>query len=312
MGVSTIGNRPGNLSAYICPMLLRHAGRARLPLVGPGRYRVAFGKVWTEACEINVVDDCNLRCRSCSHLSPVMPRSALEPGDVGRDLGRLARVYHARVVRLLGGEPLLHPQLLEMIEVVRASGICDLVRLCTNGVLLSHASADLWAALDEIVISSYPGFEPSESEWEAIEARASEHDTVVTLNHVDRFRYSYSEQPTTDSELSAQVFATCHIAHVWRCHTLAEGRLYRCGQSLYLPPMLGLERGPSFDVEGSLDELLAFLEAPEPLPACRSCLGSVGRRFPHVQMRSGGWRTEQDLPYEELLDRHLLEQGLHG
>ena len=48
-----------------------------------------------------------------------MPRRVVSPRQLTDELGLLGRVYHARWVRLVGGEPLLHPQLLEVIEAAR-------------------------------------------------------------------------------------------------------------------------------------------------------------------------------------------------
>src|SRR4051812_29275394 len=120
------------------------------------------GMIHSEAIEINAVRGCNLSCRACSHLSPVLPpRAVVSAESVRRDLTLLARCYHCDHVRILGGEPLLHPDLLGVVRAVRASGITDRVRVVTNGVLLPRQSVDLWDAVDEIHVSVYPGHEPA-------------------------------------------------------------------------------------------------------------------------------------------------------
>ena len=53
-------------------------------------------------CEINIVEHCNLACRSCSHLSPVLPKYLANPQEIYDSLLMLTPVYHARWLRLLG------------------------------------------------------------------------------------------------------------------------------------------------------------------------------------------------------------------
>jgi hypothetical protein len=35
-------------------------------------------------CEVDIVEHCNLACRSCSHLSPVLPCYEVAPVDLHR------------------------------------------------------------------------------------------------------------------------------------------------------------------------------------------------------------------------------------
>ncbi|MFF2008332.1 4Fe-4S cluster-binding domain-containing protein [Streptomyces sp. NPDC058195] len=59
--------------------------------------------------------------------------------SVGRDLTRLAKSYRSANVKILGGEPLLHPGLTDLIREVRESAVTDKIILATNGLLLSSA-----------------------------------------------------------------------------------------------------------------------------------------------------------------------------
>lgn len=107
-------------------------------------YQVVDGKIRNAACEINVVEHCNLSCRGCSHLSPIAPKYFVDPQSLLRDLTMLARVYQVDFVRLLGGEPLLHPNLTAVMDTIEASGIASRICLVTNGLLLSRMDEHLW------------------------------------------------------------------------------------------------------------------------------------------------------------------------
>src|SRR4051812_10270641 len=100
------------------------------PVPAPAAYgaRLVDGKVFTEGLELPIVRHCNLSCRACTHLSPIVPRQCTDPAEIARDLATLSRHYHVRCARVMGGEPLLHPRLIELLTVIRASGIADRIR----------------------------------------------------------------------------------------------------------------------------------------------------------------------------------------
>ena len=102
--------------------------------------RAEHGRVINpEGLEVNATLHCNMRCTSCSHLAPLFRRANVDPVALHDSLAVLAGHYHASYAKILGGEPLLHPDLLGVIEAVRASKVSDSVLVCTNGTLLDRA-----------------------------------------------------------------------------------------------------------------------------------------------------------------------------
>jgi molybdenum cofactor biosynthesis enzyme MoaA len=64
----------------------------------------------------------------------------------------LAACYRVESLKLLGGEPLLHSGLLDVINAVVEAGISDKVCVVTNGVLLPRMKDEFWGAVDEVWI----------------------------------------------------------------------------------------------------------------------------------------------------------------
>jgi cyclic pyranopterin phosphate synthase len=108
---------------------------------------------------ISVTDRCNLRCTYC------MPRSVFGPGHAflprsqtmsAAEIGRLASILvrlGVQKVRLTGGEPLLRPDLEDIVREVRAAGAAD-VALTTNGSLLAARAQRLRdAGLQRVTVS---------------------------------------------------------------------------------------------------------------------------------------------------------------
>jgi hypothetical protein len=240
-----------------------------------------------------------------------MPTVSADPARLREELSILAESFHATEARVLGGEPLLHPDIVAVLASVRDSGICDSIRVITNGLLLPRVQGGFWEVVDEVSVSVYPGRELPTDTAKRLEATAATHGVRLKFKRFDCFRESYSEMGTTDGDLVERVFRTCQLANVWRCITVWQGRLYRCPQSLFLPTALNALKDAVEGIEISrqpdfLDSLVAFLESDEPLASCRYCLGSVGRLYRNEQVRRGEWRDHQGVPSEQLLDEPQL------
>jgi organic radical activating enzyme len=276
-------------------------------------YPIVGGRILAAKCEINVVEHCNLACRSCSHLSPVLPRRIVDPDVVYRDLTILSHSYHADWVRLLGGEPLMHPDLLSVIEAVVRSNVADAICVVTNGLLLPRMPPAFWQVVDRVDLSMYPGRELDSDKLRQCQERADSYAVELNVEPYTEFRQSYSEAGTDDRTLVRAIYDACRIVHDWRCHTVSDGRFYKCPQSYFLPKLLGSCNGNGAvdsiaieDTDSFRQDLLSFLESTEPLATCGYCLGTSGRRFAHAQVKRSEFRSFQQRPAEELVDVRRL------
>jgi len=109
---------------------------------------------------ISVIDRCNFRCPYCmpkerfhEHYRFLKTSERLDFEEITR-LVRLFTQLGVRKLRITGGEPLLRPQLAELIgDLTTLPGIED-VALTTNGVLLAqHAAALRAAGLNRVTVS---------------------------------------------------------------------------------------------------------------------------------------------------------------
>lgn len=274
------------------------------------RYRVIDGRIRNSKCEINVAEHCNLSCQGCSHLSPVLPKHFVEPAQVSRDLSMLARHYRADEVRLMGGEPLLHPDLVSVVAAVRASGITPRVCVVTNGLLLARMGEPFFEAVDAVEISLYPGRSPTAEQQARVGALARAHEVDLMATRVSQFRRPYTEIRNRDEALVERVYRSCKVAHEWRCHAVADGLFFRCPQSYFLPKVLtehferpDVDALPIDDTDDFGERLLAFLNAPGPLASCSQCLGTSGSLVDHVQIRRDQFRAAQQIPAADMISR---------
>ena len=109
---------------------------------------------------ISVTDRCNFRCPYCMPAEAFGPNYAflkdpqiMSLAELRRILGQFVRLG-VQKVRITGGEPLLRPDIPELVRLLKQDLRVPVVALTTNGWLLSQAGPALRAAgLDRVNVS---------------------------------------------------------------------------------------------------------------------------------------------------------------
>ena len=253
-------------------------------------YEFKNGKIHTQALEYSVAYHCNLRCSACSHMSPFIDSKLPPLESFERDVKALSKVLHAKDIRLLGGEPLLNPEIVDYLKIARRSGIADQIMVTSNGLLLHSASDEFWENVDFIWLSLYPGATPPEKIIKKFEDKARETNTRLDLDHTTHFRVTVTSEAHPADWVTDMIYKTCQSAHLFHCHMIHEGRLYKCACPPFMPEYLGKfgitfsSDNDGFDIHQAsnlYEELKQFLVSPRTLDACRYCLGYVGKWQEH-------------------------------
>lgn len=84
--------------------------------------------------ELHIVDHCNLNCVGCSHFSPLAEPYYKDIDEYREEMKELSK-FEIGTIRIMGGEPLLHPKCLEFCEVTKEYFPRSNVVLVTNGIL---------------------------------------------------------------------------------------------------------------------------------------------------------------------------------
>jgi cyclic pyranopterin phosphate synthase len=258
-------------------------------------YLIRDGKIHTYGLEIQAAEHCNLRCAGCSQSSPFLPPKYPNLHNLERSLYLLSEVMRAGRATVLGGEPLLNPQLLDLLRVVRKSPLFDQVYVTTNGVLLTEVDEEFWNLVDVVEISLYPATRHKILRSIGVfSERAWSSRTEVHLLPSPMFRNITLTEPIDDARTVQAIYEKCYFRHY--CHTLYEGYLYKCGPSTHIPDLIALAKGnaPAFYdsallVESAPDfreRLLNFFQSNRPMDVCKYCVGSSGSEYPHRQLSS--------------------------
>ena len=251
-------------------------------------------KLAIKKLEVDLTDHCNLRCNGCDHASNILPPKFHDVERILGDLTRVAQFVRFDELLVAGGEPLLHPGLIDLLEGIRRLDPSFHIVLITNGLLLHRAPERLWELIDGLWISVYPGVKRQENVSSSLAELAAKHNVWVWQKETATFVQTLLDRENTHKEWVDFIYKSCMRAHVLDCHLVREGRYYKCTPSAFMAERLQLrgcsvenqkEDGVAIHDNPHLGEDLArLLQSHTPLKACTWCLGSIGRQMEHRQM----------------------------
>lgn len=134
--------------------------------------RVVDGKPW--AAHLYVTDRCNLDCHYCNEYDNSRPHSATD--DLKAWMGKIRELGTLRL-GFQGGEPLMHPDIVELVRYAKHDLGFRQVSMSTNAFLLGrdHVDALASAGLDSLQIS-VDRMTPTESTRKSLEVVADKLD----------------------------------------------------------------------------------------------------------------------------------------
>ena len=230
--------------------------------------------------EINIVDHCNLNCKCCNHFSPIATPFFLKLEDFEKDMARIAVLTEGNIGRiwLIGGEPLLHPDIVAFLYSARKFFPDTHITLDTNGTLLLKQKEEFWQALRatgiELTLTKYP----IDVDYALIDEKMKKEGVkyFYTLSSMV-LKTTYHLPLVEDGELDGtENYIRCW--HANECITVREGRIYTCpiaahahyfneyfDKNLYVGDRNSISL---YEVENE-KEILDFLK--KPIPFCRYC-----------------------------------------
>lgn len=175
--------------------------------------------------EFHVADHCNLNCKYCTHYSPLVTEPVFTDYErFSADLRQLKKyIPDIGIIRILGGEPLLNPELGKFIAFTRELYPASIITVVTNGLLIRQMSDDLIELMKEkmafIHISFYP---PLQEKIQEIKRFLYEKEIPYTMTEVtEEFNKTQILTPREDADF----FYDCFQAS---CTCLQDGKLAPC------------------------------------------------------------------------------------
>jgi MoaA/NifB/PqqE/SkfB family radical SAM enzyme len=230
---------------------------------------------------LHLVDHCNLNCRGCDNFSPLSPEVFANIETYKRDCTRIAELSNGKIdeIQLLGGEPLLHPQINELLTITRTIFPTNTISIVSNGVLLPKMKDSFWDCCKENNISIIVTKYPIKLDYKSIELVVKSKNIAYTYygntESVDKSMQCLpldidGKQNPLDS------FLRCSRAN--RCISLDNGKIYTCSLipyvkyfNSYFAKDLKIADNDYIDIykANKIEEILNFVA--KPMPFCRHC-----------------------------------------
>lgn len=234
--------------------------------------------------ELHVAEQCNLNCRMCSHFSCLAEPELLSPEDFERDMKRLAELFDNGVeqIKLLGGEPLLNPDLPELCRIARHYFPDNKLFVLTNGILLPQMPEDFWATCRSEKVTVLCSEYPIAFDYQGAAELAQEKAVIyqrVTYERDEQGAKVFHHLPLdlTGQQNPVASYQDCFQANSGTV-TLYHGRLFTCTVAAnarhfkrYFSSDILLSSRDSIDIHEAKSawEIMEFLARP--IPFCRYC-----------------------------------------
>lgn len=104
--------------------------------------------------EMHICDGCNLNCKGCTHFSPLFERTMPNFDERMKDVEMLrSKFSNIFGFHILGGEPLLNPQLGMYVKEIRKLLKDTYIEIVTNGLLIPSLSNEILQSIRENDVS---------------------------------------------------------------------------------------------------------------------------------------------------------------
>lgn len=231
--------------------------------------------------EYNLADHCNLNCQCCNHFSPIAEKVFLSCGQLEKDLKRLETLLgnkNVGKVMLLGGEPLLHPEINEILRISRECLPNATLDIITNGLMLPKMKNTFWKSMKDSQVNLKVTKYPINFDYEYCEELAKEHGIMLSYGVVPEPVKTTYHLPINDNAVfnPYQMYMKCY--HANQCVVLREGRLYTCPLAAnvhhynkYYGKHIPAGEDVSIDLHNATDwkEIEEFLKRPNKM--CSHC-----------------------------------------
>jgi MoaA/NifB/PqqE/SkfB family radical SAM enzyme len=231
---------------------------------------------------VHITEHCNLNCAYCSHFSPLADEIFLDTDSFERDCAQLAKISPKLAnLGLLGGEPLLHPKLIDFFEIARRYFKTSVIQLITNGTLLSKQPDSFWITCHKykicITISDYP----LNIDIKTIREKCRKYRICIVYTLTSREkenRMSHMALDLNGGQDPETSYVSCAVGKSLACLCLRDGKIYPCPTVAYIlffnkyfNKDLKVSEKDYVDIYKITDKKSVFDSLGKPFPFCRYC-----------------------------------------
>lgn len=189
--------------------------------------------------EISLVDHCNLSCQMCDHYSQLSDKWFVDINQFESDMVRMGEICNHKLaaISLLGGEPTLHPDIINCLRITRKQFPDTELIVLTNGTLLlkleDSPNGNFWQTCKELNVHITVTVYPVKLDYAAIEEKAKEYGVVLAMSsdiHAENLTkvVKISDKHTMDLTGSVEKYVCVNCLYFNKFCVLKDGRIYIC------------------------------------------------------------------------------------
>lgn len=223
--------------------------------------------------EIPITLNCNLKCNHCTFFCNLIDEKVyVDINEFKKDINKLAKKIDIKQLRLIGGEPLLHPDINQFVQETKNAFPKTSLSIATNAILINSMPESFWKTLKEyktgVNISYYDIWE---NNFYKVTDILKEKEINYTVNNINFF---YEQLNINGDSPIKKTFKNClckEYINLW------EHKLYKCQKifrlfynkkyntSIELPPGIDIYKASGKELYNKL------VKNPKPFSACRYC-----------------------------------------
>jgi len=176
--------------------------------------------------EFHLVDNCNLNCAHCDHFTPLAKENFVEIDKILNDFKKLKKVFdNVGKIYILGGEPLLHPNLLDIFEPLRNLYPKSEIIIISNGILLNKQGDNFWESLKKYDIALSMTKYPIKVDYDYYIQKCKDMGIKCHFFDLNRDKMMKLDLDLKGENDKQKAFDKC-----WRkgCHFLRDSKLWMC------------------------------------------------------------------------------------
>jgi len=171
---------------------------------------------------VDIVDHCDLNCMACEHFSSVAKENIISVEAFHKDMKRLSDILDGEAtVAILGGEPLLHPEVDKIFDIARELFPGQNIFMFTNGLTLDKMTNSFWKSMVDNRIIIRVTKTPALNTEKAEKILESHNAIYFFKDKHKKFTYQYLSMNKVNSLKNKE----CEGKY---CCALRDGKLYLC------------------------------------------------------------------------------------
>lgn len=223
--------------------------------------------------ELHISDRCNLNCKGCTHFSPLFNEENAILEKKIDDVRKIKKLFDEIFrIDILGGEPLLNPELKKYVQILRKELPRTFIQIYTNGLLIPRLEDEVLKTIYDLNIGvSISEYRPTHLMIDEIRKRL---DAFNIRYHIAEYdNKQVFNKPISLSNSSKYPYMCISDG----CITISDGKISRCPTLMYIKKFneyfgLQLPEDGIFDIDIYKDGKLLLEDMKKEVPLCKHCI----------------------------------------